>query len=366
MSGKLVGKVFDHYPNGGAELLLAVKLADNAHDDGKHIFPAVATLAKQTRQSERTVQYALRRMVEMGWLILVKEGWGGGRGGGCGRPREYRISPVWIKAHDERIPEAERPKWTPRTRNPGSESQSPEAPHGGHDAPVDDGAPQSPRPRNPGAESQNPVGAKEMGANLAPISGGKGVQPGEEMGAIAVAEMGAIAVAPYPSLTVIGTNPPTPLPGGERPVACPDTFPPAEAQAGEPMSDSQAQAAFGRLWQLYPRKIDLDRAQRAYRARRFTPLQAQELETAVTRWCGTPEWQDAGGRFVPALHRWLRNRKWQDVPSNAGQAAAASAPPPSQAPAMTADELERNRQNARRFITEAKARMARAKGAACA
>ena len=34
MSGKAVGMVFDHYIGRGAELLLAVKLADNAHDDG--------------------------------------------------------------------------------------------------------------------------------------------------------------------------------------------------------------------------------------------------------------------------------------------------------------------------------------------
>ena len=53
MSGKVVGMVFDHYEGRGSELLLAVKLADNAHEDGTHIFPAVATLATRSKGSAR-------------------------------------------------------------------------------------------------------------------------------------------------------------------------------------------------------------------------------------------------------------------------------------------------------------------------
>ncbi len=39
--------VFDRYPNGGGEMLLALALADHAHDDGTHIFPSIARLADQ-------------------------------------------------------------------------------------------------------------------------------------------------------------------------------------------------------------------------------------------------------------------------------------------------------------------------------
>ncbi|WP_139319699.1 helix-turn-helix domain-containing protein [Stenotrophomonas sp. TD3] len=90
--------VFERYPCGGGELLLALALADHAHDDGTHIFPSVAKLAVKSRQSERSVQYQLRKMERIGWLEVVCEG--GGRLKGYksgGRPREYRISPYWIE-----------------------------------------------------------------------------------------------------------------------------------------------------------------------------------------------------------------------------------------------------------------------------
>ena len=86
-----MGMVFDRYPAGGGEMILALKLADHAHDDGTHIYPGVASLAEKTRQSERAVQYQLRRMEKSGWLIPVDQG-----KGGRGRSREYRISPAWL------------------------------------------------------------------------------------------------------------------------------------------------------------------------------------------------------------------------------------------------------------------------------
>ena len=91
--------VFDRYPNGGGEMLLALALADHAHDDGTHIFPSIARLAEKTRQSKRSVQYQLRRMEQSGWLVLVNAGVGGRRSGfgEGGRTRQYRINPEWMK-----------------------------------------------------------------------------------------------------------------------------------------------------------------------------------------------------------------------------------------------------------------------------
>ena len=100
MSVRLMTAVFDRYPNGAGEFTLALALADNAHDDGSHIFPTVATLAQKTRQSVRAVQYQLRRMEEMGWLVSV-----GPADGGCSRPREYRINPAWIRGEELPTPQ---------------------------------------------------------------------------------------------------------------------------------------------------------------------------------------------------------------------------------------------------------------------
>jgi len=98
MSAKVTGMVFERYPEGGGEMLLALALADHAHDDGTSIFPSVDRLAAKTRQSRRAVQYQLRHMEECGWLILVNGGKGGRKPGADskGRTREYRINPAWM------------------------------------------------------------------------------------------------------------------------------------------------------------------------------------------------------------------------------------------------------------------------------
>lgn len=83
--------VFDRYPEGGGEMLVALKLADHADDDGTHIYPSINYIAEKTRQSPRAVQYQIRRMQQTGFLLLVANA-----GGGRGRAREYRINPDWI------------------------------------------------------------------------------------------------------------------------------------------------------------------------------------------------------------------------------------------------------------------------------
>lgn len=92
MSVKVMTAVFDRYPNGGGEMLLALALADHASDDGSKVFPSVEALAEKTRQSVRSVQYQLRAMQATGWLILVSSG-----NGGRSMTSEYRISLDWIK-----------------------------------------------------------------------------------------------------------------------------------------------------------------------------------------------------------------------------------------------------------------------------
>lgn len=92
MSVRIMTAVFDRYPNGGGEMLLALALADHASDDGTRVYPSIKALAEKTRQSERTIQYQLRRMEESGWLLRVGHG-----NGGRSQTTEYRISPLWLK-----------------------------------------------------------------------------------------------------------------------------------------------------------------------------------------------------------------------------------------------------------------------------
>jgi hypothetical protein len=87
MSVEVMSMVFKKYPVGGGEMLLALALADHADDQGGRVFPSVAALAIKTRQSERSIQYQLRKMEKMKFIILV-----GNRQGGRANTREYRIN----------------------------------------------------------------------------------------------------------------------------------------------------------------------------------------------------------------------------------------------------------------------------------
>lgn len=91
MSVKVMAAIFDRYPHGGGEMLLALALADHAHEDGTSVRPSVKLLAKKTRQSERTVQYQLRKMQAYGWLILVRIS-----SGKPGDTNEYKINSAWL------------------------------------------------------------------------------------------------------------------------------------------------------------------------------------------------------------------------------------------------------------------------------
>lgn len=100
MSVKVMTAVFERYPVGGGEMILALALADHADDDGTRVFPSIDSLMVKTRQARRTVQYQLRRMEESGWLILVNSG-----NGGRNQHREYRINLDWINGGE--LPEPE-------------------------------------------------------------------------------------------------------------------------------------------------------------------------------------------------------------------------------------------------------------------
>lgn len=91
MSSLVTTAVFDRYPNGGGEMLLALSLAGHANDNGTDIRVSVQALALKTRQSVRSIKYQLKKMRAMGWLVLVDVG-----NSGRGSIREYAISDSWI------------------------------------------------------------------------------------------------------------------------------------------------------------------------------------------------------------------------------------------------------------------------------
>lgn len=74
MSVRAQNWVWEHSPAAGTELLMLLALADAADDYGRNAFPSVATLARKTRMTRRSVQRLLARLVEAGHIEVRKAG----------------------------------------------------------------------------------------------------------------------------------------------------------------------------------------------------------------------------------------------------------------------------------------------------
>lgn len=96
--------VFEHYPEGGGEMLLALALADFSDDDGGKVFPSIPALAKKTRQSERSVQYQLRRMEQIGFISVAEISVGGRIRGRKYKSTEYKIHLEFFTASTKNTP----------------------------------------------------------------------------------------------------------------------------------------------------------------------------------------------------------------------------------------------------------------------
>jgi hypothetical protein len=79
MSVKVMAIIWDNFDGGGGELLTALALADHADHEGGSIFPAVRSVAKKTRQSERTVQRHIQTMLQSDWLRITHRSFGRGQ-----------------------------------------------------------------------------------------------------------------------------------------------------------------------------------------------------------------------------------------------------------------------------------------------
>lgn len=72
MSWQATTHVVDHSKHKGSALLLLIMVANHAHSDGTGAYPSIATLATETRMSERQVRRNLRVLEESGELMLCK------------------------------------------------------------------------------------------------------------------------------------------------------------------------------------------------------------------------------------------------------------------------------------------------------
>lgn len=61
------------------------------------------------------------------------------------------------------------------------------------------------------------------------------------------------------------------------------------------------------------------------------------LLDAMRAWKRCPEWRKDGNAFVPGLHRWIRNRQWENLPEDPQ---SVTRPRPPSKPALPADPSE--------------------------
>ena len=67
----------------GSYLLTLLMIANHAHADGTGAWPSIATLSKETRMSERGVQYCIQKLKESGELAVIADGGPKGVNGYC-------------------------------------------------------------------------------------------------------------------------------------------------------------------------------------------------------------------------------------------------------------------------------------------
>ncbi len=116
--------------------------------------------------------------------------------------------------------------------------------------------------------------------------------------------------------TVTPYNPPTGesarVPDGEL----------ASAEGGASQDDEN----FATFWRAYPRKIDKDRARRAWKKLKADMKLAAEIMAGLRAWKACEQWEDP--RFIPHPATWLNNRRWETPPPAGRGRRAPEAEPP--------------------------------------
>lgn len=101
-----------------------------------------------------------------------------------------------------------------------------------------------------------------------------------------------------------------------------------------PLPPKGGAPGFDQVFAEYPRQTERDRALRVWQELQPSEELARQVVQSIRAWRLDPSWQREGGRFVPRLWRWLRDRRWEDVPGIAPAPRVATEPRAPGAPAV--------------------------------
>lgn len=103
MSIEVMAQVYKTKLGSANRKAVALKLADCAGEDGDKIFPSLERIARETEVSKSTAQRSIKELIEMGLLIVVKEG-----GSGPRSTTEYRFDMAKLATAERLTPSAKK------------------------------------------------------------------------------------------------------------------------------------------------------------------------------------------------------------------------------------------------------------------
>lgn len=116
----------------------------------------------------------------------------------------------------------------------------------------------------------------------------------------------------------------------------------------------------------YPRRAGIDAARRDWAELAPDEKLQAEIARAIQAWIPSAEWQRDGGRFIPKLGKFLRDKRWLDAPAQAAPSPLPVLPP---ARVLSPQELAANGERARQAAALARTvlqqRGRKAVGVAC-
>ena len=344
MSIEVMSAVWNRYPVGGGQLLVALALADEANVHGCNVFPSVARIAARAKLQARSVQRIMGQMVASGWLQVVHVS-----SGRRGDTNHYRISPEWLAGGECIAPAAD----VVRATLP----KSPKAPtKGAKAAPFADGFDAQHMPAtgdilSPVPPVDNPVQNPPTGDILSPVR----VTPRCLTGDLGVTQPG---ITPIPN-----TKTPLPPKGGQtdsnsqnrQTGTTPPQHPAAIASAHAPGTHP----GFESFKAAYPRWRSEGLARREWNSLKPSPEMQRTLLAALAEQARCDEWQREAGRFIPKPSVWLARECWADDVQSRTTAPPHQSATPLPAPVvLSPKQMAANRKRAGELLAQTRAALA--------
>jgi DNA-binding transcriptional ArsR family regulator len=263
MSVTLMGKVWrTDLPT--PEKMVLLVIADHANDDGTNAWPGIATIARKTSISERSVQRHLKALEDANLITITKQGGGNKHTRNDRRPNRYDVNLKVLKAIT----------WADPEDDHGVTDETPAKSHGVTNE------------RN-GVTDETSRGDKHNATGCQTER--NGVTP----------------VSPYPSIETSFIEPSL-EPSRENTHARDMTQDSLAVVVAEIVPEDD----FAHFWSNYPRKESKRKAEQAWsklkRADRLAALDA--LSAHVERW----RHERTEAKFIPHPPTWLNQRRWED------------------------------------------------------